>query len=110
MKREHFIQLVEEVLDSLPKEFRERIHNLAILVEDWPRMRRKPYGLGGKIGPTRPAVWFWEFSRVCLPHRKACSTFAPDRTASSSTRKISRQSAGATQKSVMRSGRPCSTN
>ena len=54
MKREHFIQLVEEVLDSLPMEFRERIHNLAVIVEDWPRMRKKPRGLGGKIGPHKP--------------------------------------------------------
>ena len=51
MKREHFIRLVEEVLDSLPMEFRERIHNLAVMVEDWPRMRKKARGLGGKIGP-----------------------------------------------------------
>ena len=54
MKREHFIRLVEEVLDSLPTEFRERIHNLAVLVEDRPRMRKKPRGLGGKIGPRKP--------------------------------------------------------
>ena len=51
MKREHFIQLVEEVLDSLPMEFRERMHNLAVLVEDRPKPRRKPRGPAGKIGP-----------------------------------------------------------
>ena len=54
MKREHFIQLVEEVLDSLPMEFRERIHNLAVPVEDRPRMRKKPRGLGRKIGRHWP--------------------------------------------------------
>ena len=54
MKREHFIRLVEEVLDSLPMEFRERIHNLAVIVEDRPRMRKKARGLGGKIGPHKP--------------------------------------------------------
>ena len=54
MKREHFIRLVEEVLDSLPMEFRERIHNLAVMVEDRPRMRKKARGLGGKIGPHKP--------------------------------------------------------
>ncbi len=36
MERERFVKLVGEVLDSLPKEFRERIHNLAVLVEDRP--------------------------------------------------------------------------
>ena len=36
MKREHFVQVVEEVLDSLPQEFRSRIRNLAVLVEDLP--------------------------------------------------------------------------
>jgi hypothetical protein len=47
---------------------------------------------------------------VCLLLRRACSTLARDRAASSSSRKISRRSAGMKQKSVMRSGRPFSTN
>lgn len=50
MKREHFIQLVEAVLDSLPMEFRERMQNLAVLVEDGPKPRRQPRGPAGKIG------------------------------------------------------------
>jgi predicted Zn-dependent protease with MMP-like domain len=45
MKREHFIKVVEESLDSLPKEFRSRIKNVAILVEDFPPNQ----------SPTRPA-------------------------------------------------------
>lgn len=53
VKREHFVWLVEEVLDSLPMEFRERIHNLAVMVEDRPRMRKKARGRGGKIGPRK---------------------------------------------------------
>lgn len=36
MKRERFVKLVTDVLDSLPFEFRNRIHNLAVLVEDRP--------------------------------------------------------------------------
>jgi len=36
MKREHFVKVVEETLDSLPQEFRSRIRNIAILVEDVP--------------------------------------------------------------------------
>jgi predicted Zn-dependent protease with MMP-like domain len=36
MKREHFVKVVEEALDSLPQEFRSRIGNVAVLVEDTP--------------------------------------------------------------------------
>jgi predicted Zn-dependent protease with MMP-like domain len=36
MKREDFVQVAEEALDSLPAEFRRRIQNVAILVEDFP--------------------------------------------------------------------------
>jgi predicted Zn-dependent protease with MMP-like domain len=36
MERERFTKLVEEALDSLPKEFRKRIKNVAVLVEDLP--------------------------------------------------------------------------
>ena len=36
MKREEFVKVAEEALDSLPKEFRCRIQNVAILVEDFP--------------------------------------------------------------------------
>jgi predicted Zn-dependent protease with MMP-like domain len=36
MTREHFKKVVEEALDSLPEEFRSRIRNVAVLVEDVP--------------------------------------------------------------------------
>jgi predicted Zn-dependent protease with MMP-like domain len=36
MKREEFVRVVEEALDSLPQEFRSRIRNVAVLVEDVP--------------------------------------------------------------------------
>ena len=36
MKREHFVKVAEDALDLLPEEFRSRIHNVAILVEDFP--------------------------------------------------------------------------
>ena len=42
MKREDFLKVVEEVLDSLPEEFRSRIRNVAVLVEDMPRNQRSP--------------------------------------------------------------------
>jgi len=36
MKREHFVNVVEDALDPLPQEFRSRIRNVAVLVEDMP--------------------------------------------------------------------------
>lgn len=43
MKREHFAKVVEEVLDSLPQEFRSRIRNVAVLVEDMPPNQPSPH-------------------------------------------------------------------
>ena len=54
MKQEHFIRLVEEVLESLPREFRERIHNLAIFVEDRPRRSKKSRRVADKGSPGDP--------------------------------------------------------
>jgi predicted Zn-dependent protease with MMP-like domain len=45
MKREDFVRVAEETLDSLPEEFRIRIQNVAILVEDFPANQR-PHKLG----------------------------------------------------------------
>jgi predicted Zn-dependent protease with MMP-like domain len=42
MKREHFVKVVEEALDSLPQEFRSRIRNVAVLVEDVPPNQPSP--------------------------------------------------------------------
>src|SRR6266852_5246014 len=36
MEREHFLKVVEETLDSLSREFRTRIRDVAVLVEDMP--------------------------------------------------------------------------
>jgi predicted Zn-dependent protease with MMP-like domain len=36
MEREAFAKVMQEVLDSLPEEFRSRIRNVAVLVEDLP--------------------------------------------------------------------------
>src|SRR5438034_359165 len=48
MKREDFVKVAEETLDSLPEEFRIRIQNVAILVEDCPTNQRPP-----KLGQQR---------------------------------------------------------
>jgi len=42
MKREEFVRVAEEALDSLPEEFRSRIQNVAILVEDFPPNQSRP--------------------------------------------------------------------
>jgi predicted Zn-dependent protease with MMP-like domain len=48
MEREEFVKVAEETLDSLPEEFRSRIKNVAILVEDFPANQRPP-----KLGQRR---------------------------------------------------------
>ena len=53
MKQEHFIKLVEEVFESLPSEFRKRIHNLAVLVEDEPHPSKKWRKAAEKANPGR---------------------------------------------------------
>ncbi|MFZ2054895.1 MAG: metallopeptidase family protein [Candidatus Aminicenantales bacterium] len=40
MDRKRFEVLVEEAIDSLPRSFRERIENVAIMVEERPPRRR----------------------------------------------------------------------
>ena len=42
MKREEFVRVAEETLGSLPEEFRSRIQNVAILVEDFPPNQPSP--------------------------------------------------------------------
>jgi predicted Zn-dependent protease with MMP-like domain len=42
MKREHFVKVVEETLDSLPREFRSRIRHVAVLVENFPPNQPSP--------------------------------------------------------------------
>lgn len=36
MDRDRFVEMAAEVLFSLPTPFRERMHNVAVLVEDYP--------------------------------------------------------------------------
>ena len=42
MKHEHFVKVVEGTLDSLPQEFRSRIRNVAVPVEDVPLNQPSP--------------------------------------------------------------------
>jgi hypothetical protein len=42
VQRQQFTEIVEEVPGSLPRQFRERILNVAVLVEDLQSLRSKP--------------------------------------------------------------------
>lgn len=54
MTREHFVDAVEQALDSLPEEFRGRIRNVAVLVEDFPPNQFPPNQPSTPAGqPTR---------------------------------------------------------
>ena len=66
MHRADFSRVVEDVLDSLPKEFRSRIRNVAVLVEDLPpgqlpprpgRSRQLLLGIFHGIPTTRKSVF-----------------------------------------------------
>jgi predicted Zn-dependent protease with MMP-like domain len=66
MKREDFVKVAEEALDSLPNEFRRRIQNVAILVEDFPsnqspprrgRQRRLLLGIFQGVPATKRSVF-----------------------------------------------------
>jgi predicted Zn-dependent protease with MMP-like domain len=63
MTREQFTKVVEEVLDSLPLEFRKRIRNVAVLVEDLPGDELAPdpgkllLGLFHGVPTTRKSVF-----------------------------------------------------
>jgi hypothetical protein len=89
MDRKCFVEIVQEVLDSLPKAFRERIHNVAILVEDYPPEQRLPRRgarprataatnvLYSHVGPflqgTAPARPRLQFRRKTRIHSDSCS-------------------------------------
>jgi predicted Zn-dependent protease with MMP-like domain len=65
MKREEFVRVAEEVLDSLPEEFRSRIENVAILLEDFPpnqsrrpgQQRRLLLGIFHGVPATKKSVF-----------------------------------------------------
>jgi predicted Zn-dependent protease with MMP-like domain len=64
MKREHFVKVVENALDSLPQEFRSRIRNVAVLVEDMPpnqpqsgQQKRLLLGLFHGVPTTKKSIF-----------------------------------------------------
>ena len=66
MNRADFVNIAEEALDSLPEEFRSRIKNVAILVEDFPpkqsphqpgQQRRLLLGIFHGVPATKKSVF-----------------------------------------------------
>ena len=66
MTREDFTKVVAEVMDSLPSEYRRRIRNVAVLVEDFPpdqkpsepgKQRRLRLGLFHGVPMTHKSVF-----------------------------------------------------
>ena len=66
MTHEEFVNVAEETLDSLPEEFRSRIQNVAILVEDYPpkqsrsqpgRQRQLLLGIFHGVPATKKSVF-----------------------------------------------------
>jgi predicted Zn-dependent protease with MMP-like domain len=82
MDRERFVKLVEEALNTLPAEFRRRIHNLAVLVEDQPpeQLRKRNRGGAQDLGsPKTDTVVLGVFQGVPATKRSVFSVSAgPD--------------------------------
>ena len=63
MTREHFVELVREAMDSLPARFRQRIENVAVVVEDLPpaeEARKRGgllLGMFQGVPTTQKSVW-----------------------------------------------------
>ena len=70
VKREHFVKLVEEALDSLPQEFRSRIRNVTVLVEDAPRKQPSPQSRQQRRLLLRSLPWRARESATSLQSEK----------------------------------------
>ena len=67
MERERFQELVFEALDGLPRQFREKLENIVVVIEDWPhpaqlaglgiRRRQNLLGLYEGVPLTKRSVW-----------------------------------------------------
>src|SRR6266568_360204 len=103
MKREHFVKVVEEALDSLPQEFRSRIKNVAILVEDFPPNQSPPQ-------PGSNGDCFLASFTACQPPRRASLTYQQVQPTSCFTKTTSKPSVRARQKSPIKSAKHSCTN
>lgn len=75
MDQEAFSALVAEALDSLPEEFLDRMENIDVVVEDWPR-REDLEQVG--LDPRDRAALLGLYHGVPLTHRGAQYAALPD--------------------------------
>jgi predicted Zn-dependent protease with MMP-like domain len=64
MTRREFEGLVERALRRLPREFRERLANIAVVVEDWPDDRTL-----AEMGIEPPDTLYGLYQGIDLTHR-----------------------------------------
>src|SRR6266852_1634671 len=69
MRREPFLELVREAMDSLPPKFRRHIHNVAVVVEDHAPEGRDPNDLLMGIFEGTPRTEQSFFGAVTGPNR-----------------------------------------
>lgn len=77
MKRRRFTRLVQEALDSLPEVFRDRINNLAVLVEDYPADQADPGDLL-EAEPEAPLL-MGEFIGIPATEKSVWDAAEPDK-------------------------------
>lgn len=64
MEREEFAALVRQAIEELPEEFRRRLENIEVVVEDWP-----PAGLARSLGHPPHQLILGFYRGVPLPAR-----------------------------------------
>ena len=104
MRREKFVNLVEEALDTLPTRFRKRVHNVAVLVEDVPPAKLRRGFRNAEIMDSDDAEKLvLGVSKVYRQLRKACLTYLLVPSALCFTGRTSRPSAPTKTKSERKS-------
>lgn len=117
MNRQRFTRLVQEALDSLPEKYRQRLENVAVLVEDFPHAQGPPENvaddedllMGEFIGIPRTERTLWDMppepARVVL-YQKNIEAFAADCAAESAdddpSRPEQRERAGPSLDAIIR--------
>ena len=74
MEEERFRELVEEAIDSLPKEFLKRLNNVAVVVEDYPTVEKLR-----KLKLPSWAVLFGLYEGIPQTKRGSYSGVLPDK-------------------------------
>ena len=72
--REQFEQLVNEAIDSLPKQFKNKLHNIAIFIEDYPTKQQLK-----KLGIRRDYTIFGLFDGYAKAQSINFGSVLPDR-------------------------------